>query len=228
MPVNTQEIKRCLECPARTAKGSCAIVDRHAGWGMGMPLQDCDACFEKGGMIGGEGERLRFFQASIDSLKKQLPRCKREVIFNIITHHSTPEERVSLWTPEVEQAFSKEVRWSQAQGSWEQASHFQRGSLKDFLKSLWSRAFEEPVSLGDFVQRQLSCAECPSRKVSGDGVHHFCDECGCGDSKRTWLDDPQGKGGYTKLHYPYLVCPRGRPGFSNVRLTVDGRPPQTR
>lgn len=228
-----QEHNRCLECPARTQLGSCQLVDRAAGWVCGMKLATCDLCFTAGPDTGaGEAIRSAFLRDSVAGLKPRLTECKRPVIFAILTWHSSPEEREKLATPEVLDALDREVRWQTAASSFDEAEHFQRGTIKDFLKSLWSRAFEEPVPPETLAQRRGSCglggpAACPSLRKSADGVHHWCGDCGCGDKKRAWLDDA-GKGGWTKLHYPYLVCPRGRPGFSNVRITVDGRSPVTR
>lgn len=223
--------KRCLECPARTTSGTCQITDRGAGWLIGMPLDVCDACFKAGGIKSDGVVRHKWLAASIDSLKSKLADCPRSVIFAILNWHCTLDEAQGfLDREEVMDAATREVRWSLARESWEQAEHFQRGSLKDFLKSLWSRAFEEPVTLAVFMQRQMSCfgekgsTPCPSLRTASDGIHHWCGDCGCGDKKRAWLDDPQGKGGYTKLHYPYLVCPRSKPGFSTVSVTKDGQP----
>lgn len=67
--------------------------------------------------------------------------------------------------------------------------------------------------------RVLSCfghddiQPCPFLKESKIVGKHFCNKCGCGDKKHTWLlkesDD------YSKLDYPKLDCPMKMPGFSN-------------
>lgn len=67
--------------------------------------------------------------------------------------------------------------------------------------------------------RVLSCfgygeiPACPFLKESKTSGKHFCNKCGCGDKKHTWLmkdtDD------YSKLDYPKLNCPVKMPGFSN-------------
>jgi hypothetical protein len=45
----------------------------------------------------------------------------------------------------------------------------------------------------------------------------FCSLCGCGTAARAALDADGGvvayDGPYTKLHYPYLVCPLNKDGF---------------
>jgi hypothetical protein len=69
--------------------------------------------------------------------------------------------------------------------------------------------------------RVLSCfgggpiqSKCPFLKVSSvDKTKHFCDKCGCGDKKHTWLIKESNE--YSKLDYPILNCPMKMPGFSN-------------
>lgn len=46
-----------------------------------------------------------------------------------------------------------------------------------------------------------------------DGTRHFCNKCGCGDKKTTWLIKEGEE--YSKLDYPTLNCPMKMPGFSN-------------
>jgi len=69
--------------------------------------------------------------------------------------------------------------------------------------------------------RVLSCfggagldTACPYLKRSdSDKSKHFCNKCGCGDKKHTWLI-AEGQE-YSKLDYPTLNCPMKMPGFSN-------------
>lgn len=67
--------------------------------------------------------------------------------------------------------------------------------------------------------RVLSCfghdsiSSCPYLKKSKNNVNHYCDKCGCGDHKHTWLIKDSVN--YSKLDYPRLNCPVQMPGFSN-------------
>lgn len=78
------------------------------------------------------------------------------------------------------------------------------------------RAPEETVAkrylscFGHLPLTQLQVAEpCPAKVLKGE--RSFCSECGCGEGAKVALDGE----GYTKLHYPWLFCPRKREGFSN-------------
>lgn len=67
--------------------------------------------------------------------------------------------------------------------------------------------------------RVLSCfgdeniSACPYLKNSKKEGQFYCDKCGCGDRKHTWLIKESGE--YSKLDYPTLNCPIKMPGFSN-------------
>lgn len=43
----------------------------------------------------------------------------------------------------------------------------------------------------------------------------YCGGCGCGDKKATWLNGTASE--YSKLDFPYLMCPLNMPGFSNYK-----------
>ena len=55
---------------------------------------------------------------------------------------------------------------------------------------------------------------CPALR-STDAGGHYCSDCGCGDGRGVLLDIPEDPAHYSKLHYPWLSCPRKQEGFSN-------------
>jgi hypothetical protein len=67
--------------------------------------------------------------------------------------------------------------------------------------------------------RVLSCfghdeiSPCQHLKLSKNKQNHYCDKCGCGDHKHTWLVKSSEE--YSKLDYPKLDCPLKMPGFTN-------------
>ncbi len=67
--------------------------------------------------------------------------------------------------------------------------------------------------------RVLSCfgntnlSPCPNLQKSKKSDNFYCNGCGCGDSKETWLI-PKSKE-YSKLDQLFLNCPLKMPGFSN-------------
>jgi len=95
------------------------------------------------------------------------------------------------------------------------------GMVKNFAKSMISRGLKNKKI--DEATKQLRIISCFGdndelipceylRKSKTDGKF-YCGGCGCGDSKRTWL---QGDGEeYSKLDYPKLHCPLQMPGFTN-------------
>lgn len=106
-------------------------------------------------------------------------------------------------------------KWSQVVHTWEQAD--------SFVSSMASRGlFNKAVDGETLHLRQTSCGlvegshRCPLRREGKSGGS-YCGACGCGDTKIARLDGE----GYTKLHYPYLICPLGRPGFSNHQGNFD-------
>ena len=112
-----------------------------------------------------------------------------------------------------EQKFDKlspKKRWENVKGSWERATRFYESMKSRGL--LDNKIDEETKTL-----RMLSCHgdenhdPCEARAWSKKGKFHYCDYCGCGESRIARLDGQ----GYTKLDYPVLHCPLRRPGFSN-------------
>jgi hypothetical protein len=133
-------------------------------------------------------------------------------------------------TPEVRERAAK---WAAARDSWEDAhreEQYERDGffvrLKSFAQSKASRLAGR-VKREKFDQRVQSCHgdPCGARAYSQVGTYHYCDLCGCGDRESAAVslrgsapDHPRVDydGPYTKLHYPKLRCPLGRPGFSNA------------
>lgn len=106
------------------------------------------------------------------------------------------------------------------------------GNVVKFAKSMKSRGVgNERVELEIFQQRVTSChgdektPPCPARRYYKKGKWHYCNDCNCTAKKMARLsaagsdeDKPvvDHEGEYIKLLYPYVDCPRGRPGFSGV------------
>jgi hypothetical protein len=89
-----------------------------------------------------------------------------------------------------------------------------------FAASIASRGFSNKnVDLSTKQLRVLSCFgtdtidSCPFLKKSKSSDYFYCNGCGCGDKKHTWL--LRGKNEYSKLDYPTLNCPQKMPGFTN-------------
>ena len=91
-----------------------------------------------------------------------------------------------------------------------------------FAASLASRGMgNKKTDLQTKQLRVLSCfgglevtTPCPYLKESSvEPQKYFCNKCGCGDKKYTWL--MQNDKEYSKLDYPILNCPLKMPGFSN-------------
>lgn len=129
-----------------------------------------------------------------------------------------------------------QIRWEQTRISWIEAEQVGRWSLllslKNFLKAIASRGLaSHRVSLPVLQERILSChgnsadaPPCPSRAYSEKHKFHYCNDCSCGERELARIsevgsayDKPIIGEKYLKLHYPKLMCPRQRPGFSNAR-----------
>ena len=156
----------------------------------------CKTCFKQGGASVETEARTSMIQKAIDGVKRNPSglSAKQKELFQRM--HSV----------ELTVSASKKDRWDKVSNTWEMAA--------SFVKSQVSGIFSDPVSPEVLATRKKSCfgsdtsVACPSLALSQDGQHHFCNDCGCGDREIAYLD-----GG--KLEYPYLECPRKRPGFSN-------------
>lgn len=95
----------------------------------------------------------------------------------------------------------------------------------DFAHSIFSRGLQDKRAPDDVIRdRHVSCfgrepfslvqlqSPCPALSRSPTGDHH-CEECGCPKERNTAMDVRSD--GYSKLHYPWLACPRKKKGFSN-------------
>lgn len=129
----------------------------------------------------------------------------------------TPEQALDELAPS--------VRWSKVRGTWEKA--------QAFAKAIASRGILQDRHADDLIvaQRTVSCTgvtprgevlgePCPSLQQTEKGL--FCNDCGCGDKEIAELTG-------SKWTFPYLECPRRRPGFSNairpvaVKLSVTAK-----
>lgn len=119
-------------------------------------------------------------------------------------------EDVVLYRIRTDPAIANKVKafsgWQKAQITWKAAGAW--------LKSKTSRVLG-PIPLHVLETRKTSCfgrvgsEACPMLRKHTDGFH-YCASCGCGVREDARLD-----GNPSKLEFPYLQCPLGRPGFSN-------------
>jgi hypothetical protein len=211
------EEARQKECEARV-HGRCALVDAAIGAAVtSVGKENCDECFALGGINGGESVRNRIVELTLEGIRKN-PHLLRDEDRKLL-------ERTRLETLTVSPgATSPKQRWDKVRGTWEMAS--------SFVKAMKSRGPGALVGGGKRVEltikerRYISCfgkkldgtlvasGPCEALRLAADGIHHFCDDCGCGDRTLAYLDGDDGD--YTKLDYPYLECPRRRDGFSNA------------
>ena len=117
--------------------------------------------------------------------------------------------------------------WYSVAESWNKASQFlnavnSRGIIStalDYINIDSSKG--ERVSEDLYKLRYESCfgnehkniPPCVFLSKDSDDMF-FCGGCGCGSNKLAVLTSKDEKG-YSKLHYPKLECPLGKPGFSN-------------
>lgn len=100
----------------------------------------------------------------------------------------------------------------------------------NYAKSVASRVASAPIDPEAWKLRVISChgdiihPACQYRAYSETGKYHYCNECGCGEREVARIseigstkDRPSFGLKPTKLDYPYLACPIGRPGFSNAK-----------
>jgi len=96
------------------------------------------------------------------------------------------------------------------------------GMAKSFAKSILSRGLTNKKT--DKITKQLRVISCfgdggeliPCEYLQtskADPTKNFCEGCGCGDRKGTWLVANEDE--YSKLDYPKLGCPLQMPGFTN-------------
>jgi len=190
-------------------KMQCSDLDINVGWSCGVTQKTCHECLSRGGPDSPESIAFRDQMAASVIEKMSDPdrlfKASAHIIEVMLTVHLTPVAAQAIRNdPEYPLALTKKERWDKSKPSWEMA--------ESFVRSMVSRGLtNKSVSLPILQQRVASCAACPSRTPSKDGVHHFCDDCGCGDRKLALLDTKP----YNKLMYPYLECPRAKEGFSN-------------
>lgn len=191
------EKERAAECPARLP-GQCALLNTEVGVPIAMLRAQCDACWKEGGPEGGTAYRTKIASDLIRTFTKDPARLSAQERESFSRTHSV----------ELTVSAGKRDRWEKVRHSWSMA--------ESFAKSVASRGILQTkrAPAATIERRHASCfgregePACPALARSKDGVHHFCNECGCGDTSIARLD-----GG--KLEYPYLECPRQRPGFSN-------------
>ena len=101
------------------------------------------------------------------------------------------------------------------------------GTGSDFARAMMSRGLKDQRADPSVVRdRHVSCfgrepfslvqlePPCPAIVRSKEGTHH-CSECKCPIEAATALDVKEDPTHYSKLHYPWLACPRKKKGFSN-------------
>lgn len=214
---NEREKARASECPMR-GRGTCEDIAGNLGWNHGVDLDICDMCWAKGGVDGGASFRDEIMTATLATFSdpERLLKAPENIILAMLRWHLTPEAvKILQAHPDFEFSLKRSELWNQVKGTWIQAG--------SFLKSMTSRGLtSRRVDITIKGQRHESCfGTDPSGRVTGTACRSlskspidggaFCGACGCGDTGVARLDGEP----YSKLDYPYLECPRQRPGFSN-------------
>ncbi len=225
MTLPNDETSRESECPHRW-RGQCHVLNAMIGWSTALPLAECDKCWQAGRDTDRAAEiRSDFHQRVVQLAKANTAHLSENVLRTLIRDYLTIEEAEKLvedqgagWSQ------SRPARWAAVQRSWEMAKSFSSAMMSKGFAG--TRADDRTKS-----QRWISCfgqapdgaaagQPCDALRWTADHEHAFCGDCGCGDHRRAHLNGTP----YGKLEYPYLECPRGRPGFSNegkVSLTVN-------
>jgi len=218
-----------MGCPFRQ-NDQCQLINEKLGWPHGCPASTCEKCLSLGGPGAKEADDFRDSEAKKWAIhvKENIHRATPSHVDALVRLHLTPEEAAEfLKQPETQAALGRVDSWTKVKPTWEMA--------ESFVKSMASKGFTaKKVELTIKNKRHISCfgkdldgkvvsLPCPSLAVSSDGKSHFCNSCGCGDRQVARLDGVP----YSKLDYPYLECPRRRPGFSNeiteAEVIFDGR-----
>lgn len=210
------EEQRQKECSAR-AHGRCALVDTAIGAAVTSVGKDkCDECFALGGIEGGEGVRAKIVELTLEGIRKA-PHLLREEDRQLLQKTRLETLTVAPGTS------SPKQRWDKVRGTWEMAESFVKAMKSRGAGAIFGGGKRVELTIkerrhvscfGRDLQQQQVALPCEALALSADGVHHFCNDCQCGDRALAWLDGEEGE--YTKLDYPYLECPRKRAGFSNA------------
>lgn len=224
----TEELKREIECLARM-NGQCLWLNRKVGWSVPLPLPACDECFKHGGLPSESSDRHLDLIAGgiLGSVEKNGPHLyRRDVLVNLTLNRQTVQARKEFLETIKDGAEMTRMKWFPVKDTWEAAA--------SFIKAMASRGITSmKVAPHVKAQRIQSCfgtnpegvkvdEPCPSLTTSRDGTYFLCGACSCGDTSLAKIS-PENTGGsepYSKLDYPYLECPRKRPGFSNESPVV--------
>ena len=219
------EAAREARCPARHNE-CCTSINKALGWSNALSGDRCDACFA----LGPETPAAAAYRAQQVTLTLSIYRENPVLIASLPHHvrdklasHFPPEEWAALTShPAVQDRLARADRWVPVRPSWEKALAFTRSLASEVTADMVGGT----LSSSERNQRNVSCfgltvkgrrlAEpCDSLALSRDGAHHYCADCGCGDTILARLDmvPPETR---SKLDFPYLECPRKRPGFSNA------------
>lgn len=187
------------QCPARTSKKGCILLNLKLGWENLLAKEKCDVCWKLGGPPSPSAHDFLDLEARriVDWAKhpENARRLPREVLVPLTIKHLDPEETRKL-EGTITLSMARDSRWPSVSSSWKKAGSF----ALSLLSSMVTKVDKDTLLL-----RRLSCETCPARET--DGEHSYCGVCGCGKKKMARLD--------RKLEYPYLRCPLGKPGFSN-------------
>ncbi len=218
--INLEQVRQ-KQCQMRL-NGTCCDINVKIGWRHGIPLEECDKCFEMGPRSEeAEAYRKKLAREHVefwlwpDNLARV---ASRETVESIL-QHAEPAKRAELRKLVLSDnsPSAKLDRWNAVKTSW--------GRAQSFTKSVASKGIVgKRVSLSIRGERDVSCfggvysdgttqLPCDSLIIGKDGKTKFCGECGCGEKEAARLTVPEGE--YSKLDYPYLECPRRKRGFSN-------------
>jgi len=88
------ESERYFQCPARRGLG-CGDIETRLGWRQGVPLKECNICYDLGGLYSLKDKEWRenYYRTVIDNvLSQNLKEYDPEVIVKLIEKHCTLDE----------------------------------------------------------------------------------------------------------------------------------------
>lgn len=167
-------------------------------WGMGNKTEDAAKYREE--------VALRWVQVA----KSKIHKASAPTIKAVMRDWMTEEERETLRKhPDFAWMATRSDRWAKVHRSWTQAQAFAKSMISGFggkTVELTVKGRRAVSCFGKELDGTVVGSPCPALTHAASGV--YCGECGCSEKEITRLDGH-------KLDFPYLECPRGRPGFAN-------------
>lgn len=202
------------ECLARH-RGHCLLVNHELGWQHRMELAKCDECWRCGpNSRKGRGWRRRYARGAVRDAMANLDGVRRDVIVALLARWGKHKE-IARSGADIGYAVRRDMEWRKVRLSWDTATSLVMavagrlavGKVDPAVKEVRrGSCLGEKDEQGDWVAGREPC---PSLRWF-DGKP-YCGACGCGASPVAALESEDGA--YDKLDYPWLRCPRKRPGF---------------